>query len=479
MTWARYLAILVMIVGGMAAPVERDILVIDGATIIDGTGGPPISDARVIIEGGRIKAVGRMSEVRRPRGARLLNARGKFLVPGLIDVHVHYRPWQGELFLAHGITTVKDLGNPAEWMSELTRLQASGKLRAPRLLFVGNNLDAPPPEGDHHVGVKGAREIQQAVRLLHEFGATAIKVRHKVDPDLLRQIVESAHALGLPVTGHLARSNAAEAAMAGIDGLEHASGVASAAAQSPGQLKSDSQGIRAYFADLTGFMLMSAPKERELITLLVSKRVKLIPTLGIRRRAILEDITITAMSRADGELARQTGLAYVPEMVRRDWTEAPLDASLRRSFSTEEMREMREGYHRLAAFVAEFRHAGGIVLAGSDNLNSVPGLTLHRELESLVESGLTPMEALLSATRDASIFLGRKDLGTIEPGKRADLVIVRSNPLQDIRHLRTVERVFQDGREIDTSFHSDYALPPARPNLTRPLMLERMLAAHP
>jgi predicted amidohydrolase YtcJ len=143
---------------------EREVIVITGATVLDCTGRSPIPDAIVVIEGGKIKAVGRKGEVRPARGARVIDATGKYIIPGLIDMHVHYREWQGELFLASGVTSVKDLGNPIEWVSELSRMQAGGRLRGPKIFYVGNNLDAPPPEGDHNVGVASARDSEKAVR---------------------------------------------------------------------------------------------------------------------------------------------------------------------------------------------------------------------------------------------------------------------------------------------------------------------------
>ena len=454
---------------------QPEITVITGATVIDCTGRPPIPDAIVVIEGGKIKAVGRKGKVRPARGARVIDATGKYIVPGLIDMHVHYREWQGELFLASGVTSVKDLGNPIEWVSELSRMQAGGRLRGPKIFYVGNNLDAPPPEGDHNVGVASARDSEKAVRLLRGFGVSAIKVRHKVTVELLREITKAAHAAGLPVTGHLGVTNAWDAATAGIDGLEHATGVARAAAEAPDEIKVDAKGIKAFIEDLRGFALMSKDRETALIKLMVEKKVKLIPTLGVRRRAILEDYGPAI--REDDRIAREQALAYIPERVRKDWSEPALDKMIRDQISKEDMQLMREGYRRLELFVREFRRAGGVVLAGSDNLNGVAGLTLHRELESLVAAGLTPMEALIAATRDAARFLRREDLGTIEPGKAADLLILGASPLDNIRNLSGIKKVFQSGRELDTSFHRDYGLPPARPPLVRPLLLERLLAA--
>jgi imidazolonepropionase-like amidohydrolase len=473
-TQVTRLAVVAILVVATTSSAGRAVTVITGATIINGTGQFPIRKGVVVMEGDKIKAVGRQGDVRVPQGARVIDASGKYLAPGLIDMHVHYREWQGELFLTSGVTSVKDLGNPVEWISELGRRQAEGRWRGPRIFFVGNNLDAPPPEGEHHVGVASRRDYEKVMEALHGFGVSAIKVRHKVAPEQLQEITKAAHARGLPVTGHLARTNAMQAAMAGIDGLEHASGVALAAAEAPDRIKTDAKGLRAFLEDLRGFALMNEAKEKALIQLLVEKRVKLIPTLSIRRRAVIEDQGRAALE--DAGLARHPALAYVPEPVRQEWSEASLDKKLRETFSVEEKHVMQAGYRRLERFVRTFHRAGGVVLAGSDNLNGAAGLTLHRELESLVAAGLTPMAALLAATRDAAQFLRRADLGTIEPGQTADLILVGADPLDDIRDLSKIEKVFQNGQELDVGFHRDYALPPARPQLVRPLLLERLLA---
>jgi hypothetical protein len=178
----------------------------------------------------------------------------------------------------------------------------------------------------------------------------------------------------------------------------------------------------------------------------------------------------------DSRYARDPALAYVPESVRQDWIDAPVDKRILQTFGGQEMSLMQDGYRRLERFVREFHRDGGLVLAGSDVVNGVQGVTLHRELESLVAAGLEPMQALRAATQSAARFLNRRDLGSIEPGKIADVLVVGADPLDDIRHLRKVEKVFQGGRQIEIRFQRDYALPPARPPLVRPLYLERRLA---
>lgn len=472
--WAAIFALSFVALITPARPNEGKFTVIRGATVIDCTGRSPIKDGVVVLEDDKIIAVGSKRTVRVPRGARVIDASGKYVIPGLIDMHVHYREWQGELFVAHGITAVKDLGNPVEWISELSKMQADGRLRGPKILYVGNNLDASPPEGDHHIGISSERDAEKLVSLLSKFGVAAIKVRHKTRPETLRWLTRAAHARGLPVTGHLSATNAMEAATAGIDGLEHASGVAQAAAESPDQIDASAKGIRAFLDDLRGFTRMSEDREAALIKQLVEERVTLIPTLGVRRRAVQEDHRPAVIE--DDRYASSQALAYVPQQVRKDWSDPVLDKMIRQSFSKEDIQTMREGYHRLERFVLRFRRAGGVVVAGSDNLNGVAGLTFHREIESLVLAGLTPMEALLAATRDAAMLLKRDDLGTIEAGKAADVLILGANPLDEIRNLRKIEKVFQNGRELDFGFHADYALPPPRPELVRPLFLERLLA---
>jgi len=169
-------------------------------------------------------------------------------------------------------------------------------------------------------------------------------------------------------------------------------------------------------------------------------------------------------------------LAYVPEPVRKDWREASIDKRLHEVFGPDDMRIMRDGYRRLQSFIHRFKDAGGVVLAGSDNLNGVAGLALRREMEALVDAGFTPMQSLSAATRDAAQFLRRKDIGTIEPGKKADLIVVDGNPLSSIKNLSKINKVFQNGREVSTGYHRDYALPPKRPELVRPIYFERLLS---
>ena len=143
-------------------------LVIEGGTLIDGTGAPPLSDAVILIEGRRISDVGRKGQVVYPSGARIIDARGKFILPGLINGHVHYKHWSGELYLAHGVTTVVDLGNVTEWILAQKEGIAKGKIRGPRILASGNAIHGPFRENDfrrrHHTEVTNVDEATFVAR---------------------------------------------------------------------------------------------------------------------------------------------------------------------------------------------------------------------------------------------------------------------------------------------------------------------------
>ncbi|HKY04725.1 MAG TPA: hypothetical protein VJQ56_07545, partial [Blastocatellia bacterium] len=321
------------------------LLMIEGGTLIDGTGGPPIKESAVLIEGEKIITVGRKGEVERPGSARIIDATGKFLLPGLIDIHVHYDGWMGEMFLAHGVTTVKDMGNDIEWMSEVSRQIEAGEIIGPRIFYVGNGLDAPPPVREHHVGLGSAAQARRAVAALHEKGAIAIKVREKITPELLRAITGEAHSLGIPVTGHIEIMDAREAARCGIDGLEHATGIVKATTSITREDGAGLDEIRRYIEELKLYSLIDMAKVPELARELVDKGVALIPTLANWWR--MASKRRTDFAAEDAQYASDPSLPYIPQDVR---------GFLATSFvfnikNEEDQRHLEEGYWRLQSFL--------------------------------------------------------------------------------------------------------------------------------
>jgi imidazolonepropionase-like amidohydrolase len=378
----------------------------------------------------------------------------------------------GELFLAHGVTTVKDVGNYVEWVSVVSAQVEEGKVRGPRIFYVGNGLDTPPPKRDHFIGLESPQMAKRVVQLLHQRGAVALKVREKVTPEILRAITDEAHRLHIRVTGHIRRVNAYEAALAGIDGLEHASGIVQATADSSVKidLESINDDYQRYVAERKSYALINPARAAELVKFLASKKVALIPTMaGWWRMATMRR---DQFASEDAEYAKNPSLAYVPEETRKIWATSAL-YELKKE---DDLAQVRVGYKYVQDLLKQHYEAGGKVLAGSDTFISIPGLSLQRELLFFVDAGFTPLQAISMATRDNSEFLGRgKELGTITPGKLADILVVNANPLQDIRNTQAVDMVFKDGKIQDITYHLNYSIPTPRPNLTRPLWIEKQL----
>ncbi|HLE63629.1 MAG TPA: amidohydrolase family protein [Pyrinomonadaceae bacterium] len=449
---------------------SEQILVLVGGTVIDGNGGAPLPDAVVVIKGKKIAAVGRRSNTKYPKTAKIIDVTGKYILPALIDMHVHYHDWMGELFLAHGVTTVKDLGNVVEWISAVSADVEQGRMRGPRIFFVGNGLDAPPPARETHVSVDSPEMARHAVRLLYSRGASAIKVREKATFELVKAIAEEAHKLGIPVTGHIRRIDAREAALAGIDGLEHASGMVQALANRPKEAEPSQDPLQSFISDIKAFAQIEPAKADELVKLLVSRKVALVPSMAGWWRMATD--RRDDFAREDAEYAKNPSLVYVPDDVRKIWA----TSAIYNVKNAEDLAEIKLGFKKLQHLLITHYKAGGKVLAASDTFNFVPGLSLQRELILLVDAGFSPMQAITIGTRDNAQVLRRgKELGTIEPAKWADIVVLNANPLDNIHNISQVSIVIKDGQVVDTSYHADYSIPTPKPKIVRPVWLEKEL----
>ncbi len=454
----------------MSSSQSARMTVLVGGTVIDGNGGTPLRDGVVLIEGNRIRHVGSRNEIIVPSEAEVIDVNSQFVLPGFIDIHVHYQSWMGELFLAHGVTTVKDMGNDVEWISTISAEVERGDVRGPRISYVGNGLDAPPPFREHHVGLESLDAARRAVNLLHQRGAAAIKVREKITPELLQAVAEQAHELGIPVTGHLTYTDARQAAVAGIDGLEHATGVVDATAQRSRRTEPGLNDLQQFIEELKAFSLIDLDESGELVELLVSNDVALIPTLANWWRMASE--RRKEFAPEDAAYANNPELAYIPEFTRQLLaTSVIFEVS-----NVEDLTQIKLGYEKLQEVLRRHSQAGGKVLVGSDTIYSVPGLSLLRELVVLADTGFMPLQVITMATRDNAEFLGRgAELGTLSPGKLADVVVVAADPLADISNIQQVELVIKNGQAVDRSYHADYSVPTPEPKLARPLWLERQL----
>jgi imidazolonepropionase-like amidohydrolase len=437
---------------------QREIhrLAVVGARVLDGTGRALLEPTTILIEGDRILELGPSPATPVPAGARSIDGRGKFVIPGLVDMHVHvYTPekWHPEFFLAAGVTTVLDLGGQLHDVARYRAAVDSGARPGPRILFTGPMLE----EGEPYAGFAGfcrrfdAARTEAEVDALADAGVDAIKLYVTVRPDTARRACARAHARGLPVFMHQHATWGAEAALAGVDSVEHVNVFGQLAPQGfwlaePAKLNPFEYGgwLWRWLGDLDP----RADAVRRLYDGLIAAGTVLDPTLVLyaaRPSALGDDVGDTSMD--DPERTKLLPLlpaAVGQELVGR-WAERRAAAH---GASEAAKHRMRRAWDNILALVGGFHHAGGTVLAGTDcpNVAIVSGFSLHRELELLVRAGLSPMEAIVAATRRPAERLGRGDLfGTIAAGRSADLVVLAADPLADIRNVRRIERVIARG----------------------------------
>jgi len=440
-------------------------LLIQGATLIDGTGKPPILDARILIEGNVIRRIWRGAEgaPSLPPGTQIVDARGKFVIPGLIDSHVHYRPYMGEMFLAHGVTAVFDLGNPPAWQMAVKKGLNSGKIRGPRFYFcsgitIGNEADGDTSSGAlagrNLVNMKTPADAKQAIVALK--GRTdCVKLNEDIKEDFFTAIAREAHAAGMTVISH--SLNAIDSATWGIDGVEHMTGVGiSAIRKADGRKALQGMTIEAGHKNSLLYQWMEPAVFDEMIQYLVKRNVYLNPTLDFEWKGIID--RTPEFEVEDARLLYNPLLQYMP-LDERLVTLGQYHWADKKSSADRE--QFLKGYRNVQDFLRRFVKAGGKIYSGTDSAAAnTPGLALHHEMQLYVDAGLSPMEALMTSTKwGAEILRLDKQLGTVEPNKLADLVILRANPLDDIRNTKAIEQVIRDGEIVDIAYHSDYTFP--------------------
>ncbi len=427
---------------GPAEPISQSsaapsVIVIEGGTLIDGTGASALSGTRILIEDGRIQEIGQREDLSIPAGARVIDAAGKYIIPGLIDSHVHYdMPWLHRLYLANGVTTVRDLGGSIERLVTLREEISVGNILAPRMFVSGMPIN---PGSVRAMNLSSSREMAEK---LVEAGVDGIKVTGYTT-DELREIVEVAHANGLIVYGHTGpkRGNRGPGARlaieAGLDGIEHALGILEDAMDQAVPVPADydpfdsSHIFRYWYGRM--HTVVNSTTVGELVQLMVEEDVYFAPTLNNFMRNFVQ--------RNTPEVESDPNLKYIPE-------DEP-DRFGR--FTEEDRQEWRKTMELMKEATYKFHEAGGLLINGTDSPGAaLPGWSLHQEMELFVEAGLTPMEALLATTLNNAKVLGKEDeLGTIEAGKYADLIILDADPLQDITNTQEIHLVIKDGLVLD------------------------------
>ncbi len=446
-------------------------VVIQGGTLIDGTGREAIEDAAIVIHQGRIQEVGKRGQVTLPQGAEVIDAKGKTILPGLIDGHCHLRDWMGELYLHFGITTCPTISNnPVDWVIAQREGVRNGTIRGPRVWASGNVIDGPPPAGlsglrrqRASIIVENEEEARKAVRMLAEKGVDGIKLFERLKPEAAKAAAAEAHRLGKPVLGHSLDIFAS--ADAGYQSTEHSWSVLFTSIQDPKKKAAlDMDRMKGKVDTDEAHIHMEPAMFDRIIKVMVEKNVHWSPTWATWFRPLSP--RAQEMKRRELQLLKNPDLRYLPSYILKD-TESFF--AKYENAAAEKHSQLVAGYKMIQDFVRRFAAAGGKIHSGSDPNHVVPGYAVHAELEMLTEAGLTPLQAIQTASINVAEAWGKqKDYGSVEKGKVADIVIVNGDPLKDISATQQVEKLFMDGKAMDLSFHPDYRNPIPRPIADRP-----------
>lgn len=443
------LLLFVLCVGAASsAQLPASTLDIDDVTVIDMKGGPPLTHRSVIVHGHRILAI--VGPEEREKASRvqavLIDGKGKFLIPGLWDMHVHmvFGEWfpRGKevtlpLFIANGVTGVRDMGGELEVLQQWRKDISTGKMLGPRIVMSGPMLDGPHPRFPSSIAIKTPEDGRRAVEDLKQRGADFIKLQSLIPRDAVFAIADEAKKQEISFVGHVPDAvRASEMSRAGQKSLEHLIGIFE------GSSPLEDEFIKGTKSEGKFLSTYDPKRALALFALLAKNQTWQCPTLVWERGGNLID---------QKDFAGDTRAKYVPAYWK-DVTWKRFTNEITHDFNTDDRATRQRFVDKELEVVNEMHKAGIPFLAGTDTPPGVyvfPGFSLHEELQRFVAAGFTPMEALQTATINPAKFLGKEnDLGTIEPGKYADLVLLSANPLDDIGNTQKIAAVIVNGHYI-------------------------------
>jgi imidazolonepropionase-like amidohydrolase len=442
-----------------APAAEQSSIAIRNVTVIPMTGAATIPSQTVLVRDGKISRIGPASEIRIPAGATVVDGAGKYLIPGLFEMHAHTSKTRASalgLYVVHGVTTIRDQGSEHAEVLRWRREIRAGTRVGPRMLIAGPYLESlrniermrrDPPESRvepferARIPVGSPAEARRVIDSLARLELDHFKVRTVQDRETYLALVAAAHAHGKRLVGHVTFASPALFLEAGQDGIDH----------------------------LFPIAIDSLPREERMAfwRQLAAQDVGVVPTLVTATESVFRPLEYFQALVSDTSAAVHPLRPYLSVFAILDWREQVEEL-------TPQRREYYERYWSTwLKHVREMREAGVRIMAGSDVavLNIFPGASLHEELRLFVDSvGMTPMEALASATREPAEWLRLGDsVGRIEVGKLADLVLLDANPLDDIENSRRIAAVVLRGRlfqrrDLEALLGSVRAMPDIRVN---------------
>ena len=404
-------------------------LVLENVRVIDGTGSPPIARTRIVIEGGRITRIGPPATITVPPQAETVDLSGQTIVPGLIDLHFHIEddPRLALRQLSHGVTAFRDPGQWNEKFEELRAMIASDHLPGPHIFTTGPHIDGEHPAYPADSVV--ARDPEEARRLAERNvrqGASALKIYFRLPFASAKAVIDVCQARKIPCTAHLEILDAGELIEAGLHGIEHITSLGmSLASQVEAEayrqaVLADNDARRDGRYRMFARLDLESPRAKTLFGILRQRHPWIDPTLAVFERRTDRLVPGTSPEMATIGAA---GFAKMKQLTRRVGAEGA---------------RLVMGGHSTVPFAGR-------------------GEAPWRELELLVDSGLTPLEAIAAATSTAAGFLYQSDqVGTLRAGLQADLVVLRNDPSRDISAIRTVDRVMVAGQWIDLARYRTY-----------------------
>jgi imidazolonepropionase-like amidohydrolase len=435
------------------------VIAVTNVELIDGSGAPAQAEQTVVMDHGKIVVVGPTAGTAVPAGAKVIDGKGKTLIPGIVGMHEHLfypatndgkpifieQPFSfPQLYLASGVTSARTTGSLEPYTDLQVKARVdSGRLPGPDLYLTTPYLEGAPSAFLQLHPLKDAAEARAFVDYWHSVGFTSVKAYMDVKPDELRAGIEEAHKLGMKVTGHLCSVGYIEAAEMGIDNLEHGPYGAPDgelySKKKPGVCLDDFSGYFGMLAEIIKSIDPDGPELRKTIDTLVAHHVAVTSTLAVFEGAARPPMNSGIMKRSHELMSPQAWSKVMT--VRANMQD--LDPLIRMWLQ----KEMK--------FERNFVAAGGMLLAGCDPTGTgqtLAGVGDQREVELLVEGGFTPVEAIHIATQNGATFLGAADrIGIVAAGKQADLVLLDGDLAKDITVIENPEIVFKSGVGYDSN----------------------------